>query len=109
MSGRVTPSSGDALELPCFENTMLEYAGLMRIPLLSVLLSATCLAQAPSVAPAIPKFEDVSKQAGLNVSHLSSPEKHYILESMSGGVGFIARCNESTIAHGTVNRSSSAR
>jgi len=106
MSGRVTPSSRDVLELPCFENTMLEYAGLMRIPLLSVLLSATCLAQAPSVAPAIPKFEDVSKQAGLNVSHLSSPEKRYILESMSGGVGFIDCDNDGKLDIVTVNGSS---
>src|SRR5256886_2367241 len=95
-----------SLELPCFENTMLEYAGLMRIPLLSVLLSATCLAQAPSVAPAIPKFEDVSKLAGLNVSHLSSSEKRYILESMSGGVGFIDCDNDGKLDIVTVNGSS---
>src|SRR5437660_2419092 len=106
MSGRVTPSSRDVLELPCFENTMLEYAGLMRILLLSVLLSATCLAQAPSVAPAIPKFEDVSKLAGLNVSHLSSPEKRYILESMSGGVGFIDCDNDGKLDIVTVKGSS---
>ena len=78
----------------------------MRILLLSVLLSATCLAQAPSVAPAIPKFEDVSKLAGLNVSHLSSPEKRYILESMSGGVGFIDCDNDGKLDIVTVNGSS---
>src|SRR5207245_6826257 len=86
--------------------TMLDYAGLMRILLLSVLLSATCLAQAPSVAPAIPKFEDVSKQAGLNVSHLSSPEKRYILESMSGGVGFSDCDNDGKLDIVTVKGSS---
>ena len=78
----------------------------MRIPLLAVLLSGSCLGQAPSVAPAIPKFEDVSKQAGLTVSHLSSPEKRYILESMSGGVGFIDCDNDGKLDIVTVNGSS---
>lgn len=32
-------------------------------------------------------FEDVGHQAGLTLSHRSSPEQHYIIESMSGGVG----------------------
>jgi hypothetical protein len=45
----------------------------------------TCAAQSE---PAL-RFEDISKPAGLTVSHLSSPEKRYIIESMSGGIGFI--------------------
>jgi enediyne biosynthesis protein E4 len=45
----------------------------------------TCTAQSE---PAL-RFEDISKQAGLTVPHLSSPEKRYIIESMSGGIGFI--------------------
>src|SRR5947207_13952484 len=85
---------------------MLEYARVMRIPLLAVLLSGSCLGQAPSVAPAIPKFEDVSKQAGLTVSHLSSPEKRYIIESMSGGVGFIDCDNDGKLDIIMVNGSS---
>src|SRR5437667_3635713 len=36
-----------------------------------------------------PKFEDVSAQAGLTTSHIGAPEKRYIVESTSGGVGFI--------------------
>jgi hypothetical protein len=40
-------------------------------------------------APVVPHFEDVAKQAGLTVPHISSPEKKYIVESMSGGAGFI--------------------
>src|SRR6185437_12247788 len=36
-----------------------------------------------------PKFDDISAQAGLNVSHIAAPEKRYIVESTSGGVGFI--------------------
>ena len=85
---------------------MLEYARAMRIPVLYVLLSASCLGQAPSVAPPIPKFEDMSKSAGLTVSHLSSPEKRYILESMSGGVGFMDCDNDGKLDIVTVNGSS---
>jgi enediyne biosynthesis protein E4 len=88
------------------EITMLEYARAMRIPVLYVLLSATCLAQSSSVPPPVPKFEDVSKRAGLTVSHLSSPEKRYILESMSGGVGFIDCDNDGKLDIVTVNGSS---
>src|SRR5215471_13237451 len=40
--------------------------------------------------PAKPfSFEDIAARSGLTVSHISSPEKRYIVESMSGGVGFI--------------------
>ena len=35
---------------------------------------------------AVPQFEDISRQAGLTVSHVSTPEQHYIIESMSGGI-----------------------
>src|SRR5258708_22616571 len=36
--------------------------------------------------PVVPQFEDVSRQAGLSVSHISTAEQHYIIESMSGGI-----------------------
>ncbi len=67
----------------------------LRVLVLCPLLLLPCLAQNPAAqapaAPAqpIPRFEDVAKQAGLTVSHISSPEKRYIIESMSGGAGFI--------------------
>jgi enediyne biosynthesis protein E4 len=38
---------------------------------------------------AVPSFENVAEQAGLNVTHISSAEKLYIVEAMSGGAGFI--------------------
>src|SRR2546428_1819463 len=37
--------------------------------------------------PAVPVFKDIALEAGLTVSHLSSNEKRYVIESMSGGVG----------------------
>jgi enediyne biosynthesis protein E4 len=63
-------------------------------PLLGVLFSLVSHGQAPALGYPVPRFEDVSKKAGLTISHLSSPEKRYIVESMSGGVGFID-CNNS--------------
>lgn len=38
---------------------------------------------------ALPRFENVAAQAGLTVPHISSPDKLYIVEAMSGGAGFI--------------------
>ena len=71
-----------------------------------VLLPFACAAQAPSPARPIPRFEDVTKEAGLSVPHLSTPEKRYIIESMSGGVGFIDCDNDGRLDIITVNGSS---
>ncbi len=59
--------------------------------------------------PVVPQFEDVSRQAGLSVSHISTAEQHYIIESMSGGIALfdcdddgkldIAVVNGSTVEH----------
>ena len=65
------------------------------LPLLVALLVAIpCLGQAHPASAPVPRLpvvqlEDVSKQAGLTVSHISSPDELYIMESTSGGVGFI--------------------
>jgi hypothetical protein len=66
--------------------------------LLVVLLSLTASAQTP-------KFRDVAKEAGLTVSHISSAEKRYIVESMSGGAGFIDCDNDGKLDIITVNGS----
>jgi enediyne biosynthesis protein E4 len=62
-------------------------------------------AQAPATPP-VPRFEDVGQQAGLRVPHLSTPEKRFIVESMSGGVGFIDCDNDGKLDIITVNGSS---
>jgi enediyne biosynthesis protein E4 len=59
---------------------------------LFLLACLPCLAQNHPASAAIPKFEDASKQSGLFASHISSPDELYIIESTSGGVGFID-CN----------------
>ncbi len=54
-----------------------------------LLISVFCLAELHRAEPPIPRFEDISQQAGLTVPHISSPNELYIMESTSGGVGFI--------------------
>src|SRR5438128_1183086 len=55
-----------------------------------VLLLPACslAAQNNTSTTPVPQFVDVAPQVGLTVSHLASKEQHYIVESMSGGVGF---------------------
>jgi enediyne biosynthesis protein E4 len=67
---------------------------LLFFPFVGTFLSLICFAQGPPGAAPVPRFEDVTVRAGLTASHLSSPDKRYIVESMSGGVGFID-CNNS--------------
>jgi hypothetical protein len=58
----------------------------------------------PSVLP-VPQFKDVAKEAGLTVSHISTPEKKYIVESMSGGAGLIDCDSDGKLDIITVNGS----
>ena len=37
----------------------------------------------------LPQFKDVSREVGLTIPHISTPDKQYIVESISGGVGLI--------------------
>lgn len=66
----------------------------VRVFLLGLGCAVSSFAQAPPTAAPVPRFEDVTKKAGLTASHLSSPEKRYLIESTSGGIGFID-CNNS--------------
>lgn len=40
------------------------------------------------------RFTDITEQAGITFKHVSTPEKRYIVESMSGGVAFIDYDND---------------
>jgi enediyne biosynthesis protein E4 len=53
----------------------------------------------------VPQFEDVAQKAGLTVSHISSPDKKYIVESMSGGIGLIDCDNDGKLDIVAVNGS----
>ena len=73
----------------------------MRSLTLFLLFSIGCLGQNSTS----PRFEDVSKQASLTVSHIAEAEQHYIIESTSGGVGFIDCDNDGKLDIVTVNSS----
>jgi enediyne biosynthesis protein E4 len=75
-----------------------------------LLLAPLSLAQNTSPRPAearppAPQFEDIAQKAGLTVPHISSPDKKYIVESMSGGVGLIDCDNNGKLDILTVNGS----
>src|SRR5580693_905126 len=52
-----------------------------------------------------PVFEDVAQRSGLTVAHQSSPDKRYVIESMSGGVGLFDCDNDGKLDIVTVNGS----
>ncbi|HME35928.1 MAG TPA: CRTAC1 family protein [Candidatus Sulfotelmatobacter sp.] len=72
-------------------------------------VSQTQLALTQLSRTQVPQFEDVAPQAGLTVPHISSPDKKYILESMSGGVGLIDCDNDGKLDIITVNGSTVER
>ena len=54
--------------------------------LCSAAVIAGCVTIVPMRAIENPTFTDITKATGIAFSHVSSPDKKYILESMSGGV-----------------------
>src|SRR5207247_9245994 len=72
---------------------------------LGLFLSLVASAQTPDPKLPLPKVKDVAKEAGLTVSHISTPEKKYIVESMSGGAGLIDCDNDGKLDIITVNGS----
>jgi hypothetical protein len=67
--------------------------------------SPSHVAQTPSSSQTLPRFEDIGPQAGLTVSHISSPDKRYIIESVSGGIGLIDCDNDGKLDIIAVNGS----
>ena len=59
----------------------------------------------PALWAQIPRFKDVAKEVGLTVPHISTPDKQYIVESMSGGVGLIDCDNDGKLDIIVVNGS----
>jgi hypothetical protein len=74
---------------------------------LSLGLLLPLFASAQKVAPKtpVPRFQDAAQQAGLTISHISTPEKKYIVESMSGGAGLIDCDNDGKLDIIAVNGS----
>jgi enediyne biosynthesis protein E4 len=73
--------------------------------LLLIASPASSHAQIPVTNPPKVEFENVAASAGLNVPHISTPGKQSIIESMSGGVGFIDCDNDGKLDIVTVNGS----
>ena len=65
----------------------------------------TAASKSRALQSLVPQFKDVAKAAGLTVSHISTPEKKYIVESMSGGAGLIDCDNDGMLDIITVNGS----
>ena len=61
--------------------------------------------QSPAPQSPVPQFEDVAQKAGLTGPHISSPDKRYIVESMSGGIGLVDCDNDGKLDIVTVNGS----
>ena len=57
----------------------------------------------------VPHFKDITKSAGLTVSHISTPNMDYVMESMSGGVGFLDCDNDGQLDIVVVNGSTMER
>ncbi len=79
----------------------------MRKILISTIVLETCVTlfgQSPP-PPELPEFVDISQSAGLTVSNISTAEKKYMIESMSGGAGFIDCDNDGKLDIITVNGS----
>lgn len=62
-------------------------------PLAIILLSLTLVPGAEGLNNAV-RFVDITTQAGITFKHISSPEKRYIVESMSGGVALFDYDND---------------
>ena len=72
---------------------------------LGLLLPLFASAQKITPKTPVPGFQDVAQQAGLTISHISTPEKKYIVESMSGGAGLIDCDNDGKLDIIAVNGS----
>jgi len=60
---------------------------------------------APKLTAPVPIFRDIAAQSGLTASHISSREKYYVIESMSGGVGLFDCDNDGKLDIVMVNGS----
>ena len=76
---------------------------------LACLLAGWLVAQSASGKPPAISFADVSAASGLNVPHVSTPEKRYIVESMSGGAALFDCDGDGYLDVTTVNGSSVER
>ncbi len=71
--------------------------------ILSLVLIFPLVANAQTAS--VPHFKDVSREVGITVPHISTSDKQYIVESMSGGIGLIDCDNDGKLDIIAVNGS----
>jgi hypothetical protein len=72
---------------------------------LGFLISLVASAENGKSIQSLPQFQDVAKEVGVTLPHISSVDKQYIVESMSGGVGLIDCDNDGKLDIIVVNGS----
>lgn len=87
---------------------MAAYNTQMRVTTTVLLMLLTAGAAMAQQSPAI-LFQDISAQAGLTVAHISTAEKRYIIESMSGGVALLDCNNDGNLDIAVANGSTVER
>lgn len=75
----------------------------------AILIGTFLVAQNKPASYTGPVFEDVSRKSGLTVPNISSPDKRYVIESMSGGVGLFDCDNDGKLDIVTINSSTVER
>jgi hypothetical protein len=93
------------LSLNCLLAAQSEPQGPMGRPAKIPVTPAEKKTTAPKLTDPVPVFRDIAAQAGLTASHISSPEKHYVIESMSGGIGLFDCDNDGKLDIVMVNGS----
>src|SRR6266478_3383595 len=99
-----SPRGSRMLDSGTSEPPMQLCAKFIRSFVFSAVVTVCCLAQKPSQPQ--PQFEDVTAQAGLTAPNLAQPGNRYVIESTSGGVGFIDCDNDGRLDIVAVNGTS---
>ena len=72
-------------------------------------LAVTLAQTKPTAKGTPPHFQDASSSSGLTVSHISTAEQHYIIESMSGGIALFDCDDDGKLDLAVVNGSTVER
>ena len=102
-------AAGGAPETPrAFNFRLTSFAFCLRLLTCFAFVPVAAQPPAPVKNPPI-TFADISATGGLSVAHVSTPEKRYIIESMSGGVALFDCDADGRLDVATVNGSSVER
>ncbi len=97
------------LALTCLLPAQVEQQGPMGPPAKTRHAATETKSATPKPSAPVPVFRDIAAQAGLTASHISSREKYYVIESMSGGIGLFDCDNDGKLDIVMVNASTVER